>query len=144
MNNLYSFILGHSPKLSQAEIESVLKFKNTDFKVISSNDVFLILETKEDLNIKELNNSLGGIIKIGKLEFFIDKIGNSENLINSFAEIIKRNCNLDKKVKFGFSLYKKNKNVEKFIYKLSIGIKKYFKSFPTQKYNLQNSLGLYS
>jgi tRNA G10 N-methylase Trm11 len=128
MKNTYSFILGHSSELSLIEIGSVLNFQNIDFNIINFDSKSLILETKEELDVENLNNTLGGIIKIGKLEFFIDRLENSENLINSFIEIIKRNCNLDKKVKFGFSLYEKNKNVEKFIYKLSIGVKKYFKS----------------
>jgi tRNA G10 N-methylase Trm11 len=128
MKNIYSFILGHSSELSLVEIRSVLNFQNINFDIIHSNSKFLILETEEELDAKNLNNILGGIIKIGKLEFFIDKLDNSENLISSFVEIVKRNCSLDKKVKFGFSLYEKNKNIEKFIYKLSMGVKKYFKT----------------
>jgi len=140
MKNIYSFILGHSSELSLVEIKNVLNFQNISFNIINFNPKFLILETEEELDTKSLNNTLGGIIKIGKLEFFIDKLDNSENLISSFVEIIKRNCSLDKpftfsgekvrgkKVKFGFSLYEKNRNVEKFIYKLAIGIKKYFKT----------------
>jgi tRNA G10 N-methylase Trm11 len=128
MKNIYSFILGHSPELSLGEIKSVLNYQNISFSIVHSDSKFLLLETEEELDVENLNNTLGGIIKIGKLEFFIDKLDNSENLISSFVEIIKRNCSLDKKVKFGFSLYGKNRNTENFIYKLSIGIKKYFKS----------------
>ncbi|MCD4705294.1 methyltransferase domain-containing protein [bacterium] len=139
MNNLYSFILGHSPQLSQAEIESVLRYRKIDFQIIVQSDYFLILETKIELDVEGLNNILGGIIKIGKIEFFVDKLDNIENLKNTFIEIIKKNCNLDKppqlkgecggkKVKFGFSIYEKNSSVEKFIFQLAMNIKKHFKS----------------
>ncbi len=128
MKNIYSFILGRSPKLSLAEIQSVLNSQNIDFQIIKITPKFLILETKEELDIESLNNTLGGIIKIGKVEFFIDKLDNLENLKNTFIEVIKENCNLDKKIKFGFSIYENNKSLERFIYKLSISIKKYFKT----------------
>jgi tRNA G10 N-methylase Trm11 len=128
MKNIYSFILGHSSELSLVEIRNVLNFQNISFNIIHSHQKFLILETESKLDVESLNNTLGGTIKIGKLEFFVDKLDNVENLKNTFIEVIKSNCNLDKKVKFGFSLYEKNRNTEKFIYRLSINIKKYFKS----------------
>jgi len=127
MQNIYSFILGHSPKLSQAEIEQVLSFLNIDFETIASSHIFLILETKENLNIEELKNFLGGIIKIGKLEFFIDKLDNQQNLINTFKETIKKNCTLENKIKFGFSVYTEDRSSQKFIFKLSLAIKKELK-----------------
>ncbi len=127
MNNFYSFILGHASQLSQAEIESILRFKKIDFKIKEITTQFLILETKNDLDIENLISILGGTIKIGRLEFYIDKLDNIENLENSFIEIIKKNCNLDKKIKFGFSLYEYNKHIEKFIYRLAINIKKRLK-----------------
>ena len=127
MINLYSFILGHSAKLSQAEIESVLKYKNIDFQITEMNDIFLILETKVLLDIEELNSTLGGIIKIGKLEFFIDKLSNEENLVSFFKEILKKNSDLENKIKFGFSVYSSDEFLQKFVFKLALSIKKSLK-----------------
>jgi len=127
MINLYSFILGHSAKLSQAEIESVLKYKNIDFQITEMNDIFLILETKVLLDIEELNSTLGGIIKIGKLEFFIDRLSNEENLVSSFKEILKKNSDLENKIKFGFSVYSLDEFLQKFVFKLALSIKKSLK-----------------
>ncbi len=137
---IYSFILGHSPKLSQAEIESVLKFRNIDFQIIGVASQFLVLETSQELDVENLNQTLGGIIKIGKLEFFtphlfenkkdegrVDKLDNIENLNNTFVQILKSNCNLENKLKFGFSIYSRDRSLQEFVFKLSLSIKKALK-----------------
>jgi tRNA G10 N-methylase Trm11 len=109
-----------------------LNFQNIDFNIIHSNFNFLVLETENELDVQSLNNTLGGIIKIGKLEFFIDKLDNEENLVYSFKDIIKRNSNLENKIKFGFSVYNEDKFLQKFIFKLSLAIKK---SLKTEKFS---------
>ena len=160
MQNLYSFILGRSPELSFAEIKSVLNFKNIDFKIVNLNNQFLIIEAKpashslrhqalatamrhrvaggQELDIKNLNKTLGGIVKIGKIDFFIDGLDNIENIKNTLLHYIEKNCNLDSplippsqdlvplrtgKVQFGFSLYSKNKDLRFFIRTLSKTLK---------------------
>lgn len=127
MKNIYSFILGHSPELSLVEIKSVLNFKNISFNIFDVDEKVLILEIDNELDVESLNYTLGGIIKIGKLEFFIDQLNNEKNLVSSFIEIIKRNCGLENKIKFAFSIYNSDQFLQKFIFKLSLAIKKNLK-----------------
>lgn len=127
MKNVYSFILGHSPKLSFAEIKSFLEYKNVDFLVVSFSDKFLLLETDADLDINDLSDSLGGVIKIGKVDFFINKLKDIENIKNTFVELVEKNCDISHKIKFGFSIYDNDKDLKFFIDKLGMIIKKSLK-----------------
>lgn len=104
MRNLYFFILGRNPTLSIAEIFSKINERiRTNFFRISNE--FLILETKNEINIKELQEELGGTIKIGKILTQIEKNLEEINL-NLFLNELPKN----KKVFFGFSLYQSNKS----------------------------------
>ncbi len=127
MNNLYSFILGHSPKLSQAEIESVLNLQKISFQIIDANDIFLILEIKEELNIEDLNKNLGGIKKIGEFSFLTENLDNFADMENILWKDIQENCNLESKIKFGFSQYSKDKKINNLLNKTSINLKKKLK-----------------
>ena len=127
MKNIYSFILGHSPELSFLEIKSVLEFENIDFSIVYSNEKFVLLEMDEDLDISYFSNILGGIIKIGKVDFFINKLKDIENIKNTFVELIEKKCDITHKIKFGFSLYDKDKELKFFIEKLGMTIKKSLK-----------------
>ncbi|MDD3284050.1 MAG: methyltransferase domain-containing protein [Patescibacteria group bacterium] len=127
MKNIYSFILGHSPELSFAEIKSVLENQSVNFSIIISNDKFLVLETEINLDINYFSNTLGGITKIGKIEFFINKLKDTENIKNTFVGLIEKKCDISHKVKFGFSFYDKDKDLKFFVDKLSMIIKKSLK-----------------
>jgi tRNA G10 N-methylase Trm11 len=99
----YYFILGKNPLLSKAEIEAVLEFKKTNFKVLEFFEQVLIIETKKLLDIDWLNNRLGGTIKIGQL---LGEINQLEEIQDSFFDWFKFGEN---KVFFGFSLYQLHK-----------------------------------
>ena len=59
----------------------------------------LVVETEKKLDVDQLNNRLGGTVKIGKI---LDKIDSLENFEEKFFDLIKFG---NGKVYFGFSLY---------------------------------------
>ncbi|MFA6534385.1 MAG: hypothetical protein WCT37_04420 [Patescibacteria group bacterium] len=64
---LYYFILGQSPKLSSAEIYSVLKSRGLNFKIVKfSHEVFLA-EISGKFDANDILDQLGGTIKIGEI-----------------------------------------------------------------------------
>lgn len=74
--NKYLFFLGHQPKISIAEIKAVFSCLQINAKTEQQNNTFFIAETKNELDYKNLINTLGGTIKIA------EKI--SENNITDF------------------------------------------------------------
>ena len=125
------FILGHVPALSRQEIIRTLAHENIDFKeVLATREVFLI-ETNSQLNVKELQERLGGTVKISKLQILSYKKDPNSNLqlTNNILElIVKRLKDLDikdKKFQFGFSLYG-NIDVKEF-QKIGLTIKRWLK-----------------
>lgn len=99
----YFFILGNNPSLSIVEILNVLfPIKNKVEKFCSE---FLILKTEQLLEIEELQNRLGGTIKIGKVLQEI-KRGEEQAVI---SEVLKSISQKTRKVCFGFSVYYSNK-----------------------------------
>ena len=110
----YIFILGKNPELSLLEIENSLP----ENKLIKKSDQLIILEFPNKLNLPEIQNKLGGTIKIGEQifetqnidpEFFIDQLSKLDN----------------KKITFGFSLF--NIKNQKQFFKLGLEIKKLLK-----------------
>lgn len=88
----YVFILGHNPKLSVAEIHSVLP----KLKLIEQSGSFLIIEN-EEFDCAKLLNRLGGTIKIGKI---IDKQISRKVTVEKLKEL-----KSESKLNFGISYY---------------------------------------
>lgn len=114
----YFFILGQNPTASVAEILSKISQKS-DFKCSSS---ALVLDYKNSLNFSFLDQ-LGGTKKFGKIIKVIHK--------PSVFELKKLVPKFDKKIHFGFSIYKLDekisnkrlKSLNKQIYKLGLELK---------------------
>jgi len=99
----YFFALGHQPKLSLAEIKSVLS-SLTDFVVKSISSEICIIEIKEKIDLNLIQKRLGGTIKIGKI---IQESEGSKILFSTILDTVNKiysNLN-NSKVYFGFSLY---------------------------------------
>ena len=90
--NEYFFILGRNTTLSIAEIESVLG-QNIASRFVGKG--FYIIESKDELNLTELQQTLGGTIKIGEIV-----LKNKKEIIN----YLKQNAG-EKKLRFGINLY---------------------------------------
>ncbi len=103
MKYKYSFILGHSPEISFAEIKSSLNFLSIKFSILEFNKNFLIIETDSEIDANSIMKQLGGVIKIGKIqsEFSSSEIEKSQNFL--FDYLVKNKS--DKKLKIGFSFY---------------------------------------
>ena len=75
---LYIFVLGRDPELSKLEIEAVLENKGIIFEIIDSNKNAVVLESKEKLDPK-LIDEFGGIIKIAEVISNSNKIDHIES-----------------------------------------------------------------
>jgi len=127
----YAFSLGRVPQLSKAEIIRVLEHENMGFKEILSTPEVLLLEVSQKLNVQELQERLGGTIKVSIIKY---QISNSE-VENSLIDIIIQNSKLktqnynlkskSNRFQFGFSLYG-NANAREF-QKIGLKIKKQLK-----------------
>ncbi|MFA6304240.1 MAG: DNA methyltransferase [Patescibacteria group bacterium] len=104
-SNKYAFILGHVPELSGAEIIKVLGSQNIIFETVLSSKDFLLVEVGGELDVKALQERLGGTIKISRIMYHVSQ----EELGDKVEEIIaaKRPNNQEQKFQFGFSLYGK-------------------------------------
>ncbi|USN53497.1 MAG: methyltransferase domain-containing protein [Candidatus Nomurabacteria bacterium] len=63
----YYFILGKNPKLSLAELDQALQTRAITSEVVARASDYCILETKEELNLVELLQHLGGTLKAGQI-----------------------------------------------------------------------------
>ncbi len=124
MNNIYSFILGHSSKISYAEILSFLRLKNIDFDVLEMQNEFLICKIKKEFDATFVMKELGGTIKIGKLEFQLNKDNCKDSFCETFLEYIKRNYDTSNKLKIGFSFYNISKDIFAWFVKETMHIKR--------------------
>ena len=96
---LYYFILGQNPALSITEILSVLP----NNKLVNFSREVLVMDMKEQVDVRELMGKLGGCIKIGKVELEWNKLDvqkSAEQIIDKFFDL-----KSGKKVFFGFSTY---------------------------------------
>lgn len=95
----YFFILGNNPTLSIAEIINVLSKQIVRIEKISSEVLLIRLSGK--VSVSELQNQLGGTIKIGEI---VDQIN-----LDSFSDLINKTWQLLPKslssLQFGFSTY---------------------------------------
>lgn len=79
----YFFVLGRNHILSVAEILSVLKKFQIKFTIISLAEEILVIETAVNIDCHKLNDTFGGVIKIGQI---LDETGfdESEEKFSSF------------------------------------------------------------
>lgn len=100
----YAFILGQVSALSIAEIRRVLAGRQIGFEeILSTSEVFLI-EVNGELDIKELQESMGGIIKIARI---IDDVS-ADKLERKIEEAVQSQSHpAGQRFQFGFSLYGK-------------------------------------
>ncbi len=99
----YFFALGHQPKLSLAEIKSVLS-PLTDFVIKNISSEICIIETKGKIDLNLMQEKLGGTIKIGEI---INESEGNKILFPTLLNMVNKICsNLNNsKIFFGFSLY---------------------------------------
>ncbi|OQX71658.1 hypothetical protein B6D52_00555 [Candidatus Parcubacteria bacterium 4484_255] len=102
----YFFALGHQPKLSLAEIKSVLS-PLTDFVIKNISHEVCIIETKEKIDLSLMQKKLGGTIKAGKI---IQESHGNKIFFPMLLDTVNKICsNLNNsKIYFGFSLYNLN------------------------------------
>lgn len=79
----YFFVLGRNPTLSVAEILAVLAKFQIKFNIISLGEEILVIETAVNIDCHNLNDTFGGVIKIGQI---LDETGfdESEEKFSSF------------------------------------------------------------
>jgi len=102
----YYFILGINPELSIAEIKAVLERFKYEFTDVDSSDQVYIIKTTQKLNIEQINQQLGGTIKIGQIMGEMTKI---DQFTEQFLKLIKVDSG---KLHFGFSLYSLNSKIK--------------------------------
>ncbi|PIY96191.1 MAG: hypothetical protein COY66_04760 [Candidatus Kerfeldbacteria bacterium CG_4_10_14_0_8_um_filter_42_10] len=138
----YFFILGHSPKVSQAEIEAIFEKLPEEHNIIASSNEALVITYKiydnARFQIKDLIQKLGGTIKIGKILDEIEPEKNS-NLVSEISRKLTAERLLDKyfqqnseRINFGFSAYWLDnsfpKSISKQLLKLGLELKKQLKA----------------
>lgn len=84
MKYQYAFILGHSWAVSAVEIIKVLEFRKIYFKELFSNEEFLLCEGNSAWPIQELQQQLGGTIKVIQIE----SLANENNLLAEVEKVI--------------------------------------------------------
>jgi len=108
------FILGREAEISKAEIESAfneqieeksIKYENT----LYSPDV-CIFDIQPEISPQYLMNILGGTIKIGVINTSFDISARDDELLEQAKNIIMQNIDVEKKMRFGFSIYDGTKN----------------------------------
>jgi tRNA G10 N-methylase Trm11 len=119
----YYFILGQNKNLSIVEVLNRPEIKRLKLnkKAVFLIENVLFLETDLEIDVKKLINSLGGTIKIGKIE----------KIYKDFSEIKPRDVvklikNRDGKIPFGFSTVAVKSR--RFLKNLAISVKKDFRS----------------
>lgn len=120
----YFFVLGSNNDLSLAEIKALFP-NNAWYKY----GTVVISEFQAELNIANLINSLGGIIKIGEIvnEFSLaNRRALSDGVKNEIILSAKKN-EAEGKFNFGFSFYEDNRVPGDF-FKLGLAVKKDLKS----------------
>lgn len=104
----YAFILGHASGVSKAEIIKVLEARLFVFKELFCNEEFLLFETDNEWSAKELQEQLGGTIKIVQIEGFVQEHGllvEAEKIIFNRLKFLAQNSLEQKKWQYGFSVY---------------------------------------
>jgi tRNA G10 N-methylase Trm11 len=108
MQNKYCFILGRYPDLSKHEISAVLRKKGLETSIHYESSTVLILDVSEELPVAELNKTLGGTVKIGKIIQNFPQSVNPEKIhdyLTSDVLFIDYLQEATPKITFGISLY---------------------------------------
>jgi len=120
----YFFILGNNPTLSIAEIINVLANQTIKIEKVSSK--ILLIKLSEKIDVPELQNQIGGTIKIGQI---VDNVN-----LNSFSDLIDKTWQILPKnlsnLYFGFSTYYLGNHrieIRREIKKIALEIKKLLK-----------------
>lgn len=104
----YFFNLGRNPSLSAAEILSVFRIKQITRKIEIFSEEILMAATDSFLDVEQINQVLGGSIKIGQVfdavgmdedESKFNRIFSSDNLVSHYLPSISG------KIHFGVSIY---------------------------------------
>ncbi|MBL7054107.1 hypothetical protein ISS06_02890 [Patescibacteria group bacterium] len=130
-NYTYFFILGHCPSLSVSEISKILLSKN-NIKIRKISEEYLLIDVAEKINVNQIQDRLGGTIKIGEIFFSTKKsflLDTDSGIKNQLLELFPVNL---KKIYFGFSLYYSGEQSQSpsyyhWIKKIAITIKKTLK-----------------
>ncbi|MEK9165418.1 MAG: methyltransferase domain-containing protein [Patescibacteria group bacterium] len=113
----YFFILGNHPRLSLAEL--ICALKSRDYQTEDGFAVFEI-EEKTVLNPSEVQNRLGGTVKVGQ----VVKKTNFGCLADDVGEIIKNQLNIKQKIYFGLSAYNCHFDVKEAALTIKIKLKR--------------------
>lgn len=98
----YIFFLGRTPSMSLAEIQAMLEKYKIDYSIVLLDPKFLILETKDSLDVRNLFVQMGGTLKIAEvLESCTD-----ENVREKIVSYIKKSLEeRPGKKSVGYSIY---------------------------------------
>jgi tRNA G10 N-methylase Trm11 len=108
MQNKYCFILGRYPDLSKHEVFAVLRKSGITSSIYYESSTVLILESIEELPVIELNKTLGGVVKIGRIIQNFPHSVNPEKIndyLTSDILFIDYLPEAKEKINFGISLY---------------------------------------
>lgn len=138
-NQRYFFVLGNNPALSSAELKNVLQLdlaqtvfvgqENLTNFFSQAGQTVLITEPVPLQTPEKLMSNLGGVIKLGVIQWQGETKSLSEEIKKQLEQLIKNNISQDKKFYFGFSVYGQQSWVKnkKFFNNLAMVIKKELK-----------------
>lgn len=112
----YIFILGRYPELSTQEILSVLKQRSIAHSTVATSRKFIVIKTTHEIDIKDINKTLGGTVKIGKITRHISIDASSNTLENYFTSddlFIDIFDHAEEKLTFGISFYSEDERAER-------------------------------
>jgi tRNA (guanine10-N2)-dimethyltransferase len=102
---IYAFILGHVPRLSQAEITEVLSRDKIKFQELFFNSQAFLINSQNKLDVIGLQQRLGGTVKIVSIVYKCSKEEISSSVARLLSQRLKSVKETGKKFQFGFSLY---------------------------------------
>src|SRR3989344_4208951 len=108
MKYQYAFILGHASAVSREEIIRVLKTRVISFQILFSHEEFLLLAGDSLWPIKELQEQLGGTIKIVQIEILVSEVDLlivAEKIIFNRLRALAQTKTVQTKWQYGFSVY---------------------------------------
>lgn len=132
----YFFILGRNRALATAEINAVLSRQKTgDFKPLFLEKEVFILETAQKIDLKRVNEDLGGVVKCGPIVLEKEKGAAIETALKEIltpADILEKFIKkTDQKLRLGFSLYVQKEKIfngtKRLLQTLFIDLKKEFR-----------------
>lgn len=110
----YGFVLGHCPELSQVEIKRVLEYLKIDYQSVFLNSQIFIIEANHQIKVQELQERLGGTIKVSSFKYQVSMKGLSDKVEELSNKRLKDLKIKRQKFQFGFSAFGVNvKELEK-------------------------------